>query len=64
MNEYPDQQAKKPFLYIGVCGSGIADGVGRLIGAAQEAGWGVGVIATPQGLSRTASASRPPPCPM
>ncbi|MFF7360028.1 flavoprotein [Streptomyces sp. NPDC008125] len=50
MSEQPDQQARKPFLYIVVCGSGIAGDVGRLIAAAQEAGWGVGVVATPQGL--------------
>ncbi|MFE9850618.1 flavoprotein [Streptomyces sp. NPDC005576] len=51
MNEQPDQQAKKPFLYVVVGGAGIAGDVGRLIGAAQAAGWGVGVVATPQGLS-------------
>ncbi|MER6238557.1 flavoprotein [Streptomyces clavifer] len=55
MSEQPgqqsDQQAKKPFLYIVVCGSGIAGDVVRLIAVAQETGWGVGVVATPQGLS-------------
>lgn len=37
----------KPFLYVVVCAAGIAEGVGRLISAAQERGWEVGVIATP-----------------
>ncbi|WP_405912880.1 flavoprotein [Streptomyces sp. NBC_00963] len=41
---------KRPFLYVVVCASGIAGGVGRLITAAQERGWDVGVVATPQGL--------------
>ncbi|MGW1890562.1 flavoprotein [Streptomyces sp. NPDC002004] len=41
---------KKPFLYVVVCASGIAGGVGTLITAAQERGWDVGVVATPQGL--------------
>ncbi|MFB7786892.1 flavoprotein [Streptomyces vinaceus] len=40
----------KPFLYVVVCAAGIAGDVGRLITAAQERGWEVGVIATPQGL--------------
>ncbi|MFE9395390.1 flavoprotein [Streptomyces flavidovirens] len=40
----------KPFLYVVVCAAGVADGVGELITAAQEQGWEVGVIATPQGL--------------
>ncbi|MES9519011.1 flavoprotein [Streptomyces capoamus] len=43
----PDE---KPFLYVVVCASGIAPGVGKLITAAQEAHWDVGVVATPQGL--------------
>ncbi|MFF8769687.1 flavoprotein [Kitasatospora sp. NPDC015120] len=41
---------REPFLYIVVCASGIADGVGELITAAHAEGWGVGVIATPNGL--------------
>lgn len=40
----------KPFLYVVVCAAGIAGDVGRLITAAQERGWEVGVIATPHGL--------------
>ncbi|MFB7782210.1 flavoprotein [Streptomyces vinaceus] len=40
----------KPFLYIVVCAAGIAGDVGKLITAAQEQGWDVGVVATPQGL--------------
>ncbi|MGX1755355.1 hypothetical protein ACWIG5_00280 [Streptomyces lydicus] len=50
MSDQPDQQTKKPFLYVVVCASGIAGDVGKLITAAQEAHWDVGVIATPQGL--------------
>ncbi|MQS35829.1 flavoprotein [Streptomyces katsurahamanus] len=50
MSDQPDQQIKKPFLYVVVCAAGIAGDVGRLITAAQEANWEVGVIATPQGL--------------
>lgn len=50
MSDQPDQQAKKPFLYIVVCAAGVADSVGKLITAAQEANWNVGVVATPQGL--------------
>ncbi|WP_030392681.1 flavoprotein [Kitasatospora purpeofusca] len=41
---------REPFLYVVVCASGIADGVGELITAAHAEGWGVGVIATPNGL--------------
>ncbi|GAA1184512.1 phosphopantothenoylcysteine synthetase/decarboxylase [Kitasatospora gansuensis] len=41
---------REPFLYVVVCASGIAGGVGELITAAQAEGWKVGVIATPQGL--------------
>lgn len=37
----------KPFLYVVVCAAGIAEGVGRLIAAAQGRGFEVGVIATP-----------------
>ncbi|MGY5045310.1 flavoprotein [Streptomyces sp. 900105755] len=40
-------EPRKPFLYLVVCAAGIAAGVGRLITAAQERGWEVGVIATP-----------------
>jgi phosphopantothenoylcysteine synthetase/decarboxylase len=43
-----DQHA--PFLYVVVCASGIADDVGKLITAAQEEGWKVGVVATPNAL--------------
>ncbi|MFD7179286.1 flavoprotein [Streptomyces sp. NPDC059904] len=46
----PAQQRKNPFLYVVVCASGIAGEVGKLITAAQEANWDVGVVATPQGL--------------
>ncbi|KUM99825.1 flavoprotein [Streptomyces yokosukanensis] len=41
------EQAQKPFLYVVVCAAGIAADVGRLISAAQERHWDVGVIATP-----------------
>ncbi|WP_329456692.1 flavoprotein [Streptomyces sp. NBC_01497] len=40
----------KPFLYVVVCAAGVAGSVGRLISAAQEGGWDVGAVATPQGL--------------
>lgn len=50
MSDQPDQQTKKPFLYVVVCAAGIAGDVGKLITAAQEQHWDVGVIATPQGL--------------
>ncbi|MFB7555599.1 flavoprotein [Streptomyces brevispora] len=50
MSEQSDQQTKKPFLYVVVCGSGIAGDVGRLVAVAQDTGWNVGVVATPQGL--------------
>ncbi|MGW2329280.1 flavoprotein [Streptomyces sp. NPDC001700] len=43
-------ERKKPFLYVVVCAAGIAGDVGKLINAAQERGWDVGVIATPHGL--------------
>ncbi|WP_326610947.1 flavoprotein [Streptomyces scopuliridis] len=46
MSELP----KKPFLYVIVCASGIAGDVGKLITAAHDRRWDVGVIATPQGL--------------
>ncbi|MFC5887958.1 flavoprotein [Kitasatospora sp. CM 4170] len=38
------------FLYVVVCASGVADGVGELIAAAHAEGWKVGVIATPSAL--------------
>ncbi|MGW5114315.1 flavoprotein [Streptomyces noursei] len=41
---------QKPFLYVVVCAAGIAGDVGKLITAAQEGHWDVGVVATPQGL--------------
>ncbi|MEU6371050.1 flavoprotein [Streptomyces sp. NPDC046931] len=44
------QDASKPFLYVVVCAAGIAQDVGKLITAAQEADWEVGVIATPLAL--------------
>jgi phosphopantothenoylcysteine synthetase/decarboxylase len=44
------EPTKKPFLYVVVCACGIAGDVGKLITAAQERHWDVGVIATPQGL--------------
>jgi phosphopantothenoylcysteine synthetase/decarboxylase len=40
----------KPFLYVVVCAAGIAGDVTRLIAAAQNQGWGVGVVATPPAL--------------
>ncbi|MFB7499418.1 flavoprotein [Streptomyces sp. NPDC056161] len=43
-------QHDKPFLQIVVCAAGVAADVGRLITAAQERHWDVGVTATPQGL--------------
>ncbi|WP_189174497.1 flavoprotein [Streptomyces lasiicapitis] len=46
----PATPEKKPFLYVVVCACGIAVEVGKLIAAAQERCWDVGVIATPQGL--------------
>ncbi|MGW1978430.1 flavoprotein [Streptomyces sp. NPDC001889] len=45
-----DDRSDGPFLYVVVCAAGIAGDVGRLITAAQEAGWEVGVVATPRGL--------------
>ncbi|MEV6027904.1 flavoprotein [Streptomyces sp. NPDC052036] len=45
-----NQDVSKPFLYVVVCAAGIAQDVGRLIAAAQEDGWEVGVIATPLAL--------------
>ncbi|MEE1753686.1 flavoprotein [Streptomyces sp. SP18CS02] len=43
-------QPRKPFLYVVVCAAGIAGEVGKLITAAREEGWEVGVVASPQGL--------------
>ncbi|MCC5479262.1 flavoprotein [Streptomyces barringtoniae] len=40
------EQAGKRFLYVVVCAAGVAAGVSKLIGAAQERDWEVGVIAT------------------
>ncbi|MEU1271573.1 flavoprotein [Streptomyces sp. NPDC005799] len=45
------EQAGKPFLYVVVCAAGIAADVGRLITAAQERDWEVGVIATPVAMN-------------
>ncbi|GAA2475360.1 flavoprotein [Streptomyces gobitricini] len=45
----PDQP-RKPFLYVVVCASGVAPGVGTLITAARERQWDVGVVATPLAL--------------
>ncbi|WP_369032746.1 MULTISPECIES: flavoprotein [Streptomyces] len=41
------RQAPKPFLYVIVCAAGIASDISKLITAAQERDWEVGVIATP-----------------
>ncbi|MFF4394233.1 flavoprotein [Streptomyces sp. NPDC001480] len=41
------EQAGKPFLYLVVCAAGIAADVSKLITAAQERDWEVGVLATP-----------------
>ncbi|GGX83479.1 flavoprotein [Streptomyces minutiscleroticus] len=46
----PNSSGKKPFLYVVVCACDVAGRVGKLITAAQERDWDVGVIATPQGL--------------
>ena len=45
------EQAEKPFLYIVVCAAGIAADVSKLITAAQERDWEVGVIATPLAMN-------------
>ncbi|MFH8690109.1 flavoprotein [Streptomyces anulatus] len=50
MSDQSGRQARKPFLYVVVCAAGVAGDVDRLFAAAQDAGWDVGVIATPQGL--------------
>ncbi|MFE2069355.1 flavoprotein [Streptomyces sp. NPDC059467] len=44
-------ETAKPFLYLVVCAAGIAAGVGKLITAAQERGWEVGIIATPVAMN-------------
>ncbi|MFF4750897.1 flavoprotein [Streptomyces sp. NPDC002514] len=44
------QPAEKPFLQLVVCAAGVAAGVGKLIIAAQERNWEVGVTATPVAL--------------
>ncbi|MGW7300571.1 MULTISPECIES: flavoprotein [unclassified Streptomyces] len=45
------EQPRKAFLYVVVCAAGIASGVGKLVSAAQERGWEVGVIATPVAMN-------------
>lgn len=45
------RQAGKPFLYVVVCAAGVAADVGRLITAARERGWEVGVVATPVAMN-------------
>ncbi|MGW2046358.1 flavoprotein [Streptomyces sp. NPDC001858] len=45
------QDEQPPFLYVVVCAAGIAADVGKLITAAQEREWHVGVIATPQAMN-------------
>ncbi|MGI5460517.1 flavoprotein [Streptomyces sp. CA-249302] len=45
------EQSGKPFLYVVVCAAGIAADVSKLITAAQERDWEVGVIATPVAMN-------------
>ncbi|MCT9078467.1 flavoprotein [Streptomyces fulvoviolaceus] len=45
------EQAEGPFLYVVVCAAGIAVDVSKLITAAQERDWEVGVIATPVAMN-------------
>jgi hypothetical protein len=45
------ERARNPFLYVVVCAAGIAADVGRLITAAQQRDWEVGVIATPVAMN-------------
>ncbi|WP_405865355.1 flavoprotein [Streptomyces sp. NBC_00005] len=45
------EQAEKSFLYVVVCAAGIAADVSKLITAAQERDWEVGVIATPVAMN-------------
>lgn len=53
---------RKPFLYVVVCAAGIAGDVGKLIDAAHERSWDIGVVATPQGFpSSTLPRSRSGP---
>lgn len=42
---------EKPFLYVVVCAAGVAVDVSKLITAAQERDWAVGVIATPVAMN-------------
>ncbi|MEW2048859.1 flavoprotein [Streptomyces sp. NPDC005476] len=46
-----EQDEQPPFLYVVVCAAGVAADVGRLITAAQEREWQVGVIATPHAMN-------------
>ncbi|MFF8591831.1 flavoprotein [Streptomyces sp. NPDC015220] len=46
----PTAPDRNPFLYVVVCAAGVAGDVGKLITAAQEAHWDVGVVATPLAL--------------
>ncbi|MET7656425.1 MULTISPECIES: flavoprotein [unclassified Streptomyces] len=46
-----EQDEQPPFLYLVVCAAGIASDIGRLITAAQEREWHVGVIATPHAMN-------------
>lgn len=39
------------FLYVVVCAAGIAGDVGKLVTAARERGWRVGVVATPNAMN-------------
>ncbi|MFJ9889992.1 flavoprotein [Streptomyces sp. NPDC091287] len=50
MSDQSGRPARKPFLYVVVCAAGVARDADRLFAAAQDVGWEVGVIATPQGL--------------
>ncbi|MFJ6986274.1 MULTISPECIES: flavoprotein [unclassified Streptomyces] len=45
-----NDQHDRPLLQIVVCAAGVAGDVGKLITAAHERQWDVGVVATPQGL--------------
>ncbi|WP_030937670.1 flavoprotein [Streptomyces sp. NRRL S-646] len=45
------EQAEKPFLYVVVCAAGIAADISKLITAAQERDWEVGVISTPVAMN-------------
>ncbi|MEV1080123.1 flavoprotein [Streptomyces sp. NPDC050211] len=45
------EQDGKPFLYVVVCAAGIAAEVSKLITAAQERDWEVGVFATPVAMN-------------